>query len=215
MNAVHALLTQTLTLSVSICMLRDLGGGGLILAQGTCEHEGKATPLTNIAKHHLLFYLPNSYWAPTILCKNKTLGLGLGNSGSRVSSQSTSYIRWQTYRKPMVGMGWKWSEGPWWSTWKPALPKTKGISIGIMTAVLLFSLSPSPFLRHDYQDSVCLQLDYWIEKCVYKILVVVERGKAHRTRYIYLFTCPKPLPISLYPRTVCPLLNFISNILAT
>lgn len=134
--------------------------GDLILAQGACEQDGKATPLTNVANHHLLFYLPNSYWAPTILCKNKTLGLGLGNSGSRVSSQSTSYIRGQTYRKPMVGMGWKWSEGPWWSTWKPALPKTKGISIGIMTAVLLFSLPPSPFLRHDYQDSVCLQLDY-------------------------------------------------------
>lgn len=66
----------------------------------------------------------------------------------RVSSQSTRVTyEGQTYRKPIDGMGWKWSEGPVMvHSFGPVLPKTKDISIRIMMAVLLFSLFP-PFLK--------------------------------------------------------------------
>lgn len=61
----------------------------------------------------------------------------------------------------------------------PVLPETKDISIRRMTVVLLFSLSFLFFFFKDMtisQDSMCLQLDYFIEKRVYKTPGSCEKG---------------------------------------
>lgn len=99
------------------------------------------------------FTYPTSY--PKLLStynsmkkKNKKTWDSVKETIGRVSSQSTRVTyEGQTYRKPIDGMGWKWSEGPVMvHSFGPVLPKTKDISIRIMMAVLLFSLSP-PFLK--------------------------------------------------------------------
>ena len=85
-------------------------------AQGTCEYEGKATPLTNIAKHHLLFYLPNKlpkvtehlqfYDKKKKKKKKQKPWNSVKETIGRVSSQSTRVTyEGQTYRKPIDGMG--------------------------------------------------------------------------------------------------------------